>query len=70
MDEMGLEYRYVAKYLKGEVELDEMKELIETKSRQYAKRQKTWLKRHDDIVWVKPKNLEEIFRLTEEFLSK
>lgn len=52
MDELGLEYRYLAKLLKGEIDQKEMFELLNTKIWQYAKRQKTWWKREKDIHWI------------------
>ncbi len=69
MDALGLEYRYIAKYLQGEVTGDEMIELLETKIRQFAKRQLTWLKRDQEIDWYAPEDREAIFRRVENFLS-
>ena len=48
----------IGKYLKGEIGIDEAKERIFVKTRQYAKRQTTWA-RGQMIVWQKidPKNL-------------
>jgi tRNA dimethylallyltransferase len=51
MEELGLEYRYIAEFLQNKITRDEMFRLIETKSRQYAKRQMTWLKRDRTIHW-------------------
>ena len=36
----------INKYLKGEISLDECSELINIKTRQYAKRQNTWARGH------------------------
>lgn len=52
MEELGLEYRYIARYMQGFFSYEEMILAIEVKSRQYAKRQMTWLKRDEDIVWI------------------
>ena len=48
----------IGKYLKGEIAIEEAKERIFIKTRQYAKRQSTWA-RGQMIVWQKidPKNL-------------
>jgi tRNA dimethylallyltransferase len=70
LDDFGLEYRYVLKYIQHEISYPEMCEQIETKSRQFAKRQMTWLKRYPEIRWVEPKNLEEIYQRTENFLTQ
>lgn len=68
MDELGLEYRYLAKYLQREITEEEMFILIETKNKQYTKRQMTWLKREESIKWFSPTNLTDIFTITEKFL--
>ena len=70
LDDLGLEYRYVLKYIQQEISYPEMCEQIETKSRQFAKRQLTWLKRYPEIQWVKPACLEDIYRRTEIFLAQ
>jgi len=51
MEELGLEYRYLSKYLKSEITKQEMLNKLETEIRRYAKRQKTWFKRDKEIVW-------------------
>ncbi|MEK7558266.1 MAG: tRNA (adenosine(37)-N6)-dimethylallyltransferase MiaA [Patescibacteria group bacterium] len=51
MRELGLEYKYLAKYLKGELGKKEMIEQLETAIWHYAKRQKTWFKRDKRIRW-------------------
>ena len=70
LDDFGLEYRYVLKYLQQKISYPEMCEQIETKSRQFAKRQLTWLKRYPEIQWVEPKNIEKIYQYTETFLAQ
>jgi tRNA dimethylallyltransferase len=52
MYELGIEYKYIAEYLKEKITKEEMMKLIELKSLQYAKRQMTWLKRDKEIRWV------------------
>ncbi len=69
MEDIGLEYRYISEYLRGNMTKEEALALLETKTRQYAKRQMTWLKRGKDIVWVNPKNSEEISERIEKFLA-
>ena len=70
MDELGLEYRYLAKLLQNETTKEGMIEELETKIKQFAKRQMTWLKRDDEIVWVKPEDREKIYQLVEGFLKE
>ena len=69
MDQLGLEYRYLAKYLHQELSKEEMIDTLETKIKQYAKRQMTWLKRDTAIEWFEPGNCEVMFKRIEEFLS-
>lgn len=57
----GLEYRYITDYLKGRLTLDAARTLLIIKTRQFAKRQMTWLKRDKDILWYPaPLTLNEI----------
>lgn len=53
--ELGLEYRYISLYLKGELTREEMRNQLLTAIRQYARRQMTWFKRDKEIEWIKPK---------------
>lgn len=69
MEDLGLEYRYISEYLRGNMTEEEALALLETKTRQYAKRQMTWLKRDTDITWVHPKNSEEASSRVEKFIS-
>jgi len=70
LDDFGLEYRYILKYLQQEISYPEMCEQIETKSRQLAKRQLTWLKRYPEIQWVDPKDPQAIIKHTQTFLAQ
>jgi len=70
MDNLGLEYRYLAKYLQKEITENEMIELIGTKNRQYAKRQMTWLKRDEDIEWFLPTDAPSISQRIKTFLAE
>ncbi len=69
MEELGLEYRYLAKYLKGEITEQEMIEKLKTEHWHYAKRQMTWFKRDKEINWVSYKNFREIEKLVKNFLK-
>lgn len=68
MHELGLEYRYIASYLQGKLTKDEMLLQLEAKSRQFAKRQMTWLKRDQDIEWYEPENRSAIMERVSTFL--
>lgn len=46
-------YKYVIKYLKNEISLSDMQELIKRDTRHYAKRQMTWFNKDKRIKWIK-----------------
>ncbi len=52
MLKLGLEYKFITQYLKGEYALEEMKELLSTAIKQFAKRQMTWFRRDEQIQWL------------------
>jgi tRNA dimethylallyltransferase len=55
LDQLGLEYRYVARYLRGELRtLDELRTQLGIAIRQFAKQQLTWFKRDAGILWLDP----------------
>lgn len=66
LEEFGLEYRYIAQYLKGKLSYQEMIDKIQKESEHYAKRQITWFKRNQRINWIK--NQKEAQKLIKEFL--
>ncbi|MES2087451.1 MAG: tRNA (adenosine(37)-N6)-dimethylallyltransferase MiaA [Patescibacteria group bacterium] len=68
MDELGLEYRYLAKYLKGDMTEPEMLKKLETEIWRYAKRQMTWFKRDKSIQWFKPNDERKIESVVKNFL--
>jgi tRNA dimethylallyltransferase len=51
MEDFGLEYRYISRYLQGIITKDTMIEELTNKTRQFAKRQRMWLKRDQNIAW-------------------
>ncbi|MBI4993536.1 tRNA (adenosine(37)-N6)-dimethylallyltransferase MiaA [Candidatus Wolfebacteria bacterium] len=51
LDNLGLEYRYISRYLQGLITKKEMIEILEKEIHRYAKRQMTWFKRDKDIIW-------------------
>jgi tRNA dimethylallyltransferase len=69
LHDLGLEYRYVSLYLQDKIDYETMVTELETKIRQFAKRQLTWLKRDGSILWFDPANREEIFSTVEHFLQ-
>ena len=52
MEELGLEYRYLAKLIKGEIKsTEEFLNILTIKISQFAKRQETWFKKDEKVVW-------------------
>jgi tRNA dimethylallyltransferase len=51
----ALGYRQVIEHLRGEHSLPETVELVKIKTRQFAKRQMTWFRRHGNCEWVELK---------------
>lgn len=70
LNSFGLEYRFIAYYLQGKMEYDEMIEKLGIAIYRFAKRQKTWFKRWEQqgrkIEWIK--DLDEAERLIKKFL--
>ena len=52
----GLGYKEVVEYLNGILTQEEMTEKIKQESRRYAKRQMTWFRRNEDIIWLDANN--------------
>ena len=61
MEELGLEYRYLARFLQGKISKAEMLAELEKEIWRYAKRQMTWFKRDKNIRWIK--NSREVGKL-------
>ena len=71
LDSFGLEYRYIARYLQGTITREIMIEELSVKTRQFAKRQRTWLKRDKSIIWFPfPVDTNDTISLIEDFLKQ
>ena len=65
----GIGYRQMGYFLRGEMSLPEAVEILKRDTKRYAKRQMTWFKRDQRIVWIDgldERNAEELAR---EFLD-
>lgn len=73
MDWFGLEYRWVSKFLKGEVSRQEMRDKLLIKIRQFAKSQDIWLRKLErqgqTIHWITESNHAEAIELVDLFLA-
>ena len=67
LDSFGLEYKYISQYIRGEIDLETMKESMKKEYWRYAKRQITWFKRDESIIWVD--SPEKAFSIIQDFLS-
>lgn len=69
MEELGLEYKHLADYLRDKISKEELVELINRDDWRYAKRQRTWFKRNEEINWFDGSELNEAGELVREFLK-
>jgi tRNA dimethylallyltransferase len=58
-------YREIFDYLDGQYDKEEAVRLLKRNSRRYAKRQLTWFKRDEEILWFKPDQIKEILTVIE-----
>lgn len=65
MEELGLEYRYLARLLQKQITKQEFMVELEREIQKYAKRQWRWFKRNKNIHWVSGKT--EALRLAKGF---
>ena len=49
---LGLEYRYLTRYLQGELTYDQMVEELGNAIKKFAKRQMTWFRREENLHWL------------------
>ncbi|PCI19992.1 tRNA (adenosine(37)-N6)-dimethylallyltransferase MiaA [Candidatus Wolfebacteria bacterium] len=69
MDELGLEYKYMALYLRKKITEEEFIDQLATAIWQYARRQNTWFKRNKKIHWFNPTEIVKIEALVKDFLK-
>ncbi len=53
LEGLGLEYKWVAKYLQKKITREEMEERLQKEIEHFAKRQMTWFKKNKRIHWIK-----------------
>ncbi|PIQ68097.1 MAG: tRNA (adenosine(37)-N6)-dimethylallyltransferase MiaA [Candidatus Taylorbacteria bacterium CG11_big_fil_rev_8_21_14_0_20_46_11] len=69
MEDLGLEYRYMSRHLRGLISQEEMIAQLQSEIWRYAKRQMTWFRRNADIRWFKPTEIEKIKKIVKQFLQ-
>jgi tRNA dimethylallyltransferase len=67
LEEFGLEYRWVARYLQGKINKEKMRELLLTDIKKFSKRQRTSWRGDEKIHWIKTYKQAE--KLTKNFLK-
>lgn len=68
MEELGLEYRYLARLLQKKITNKEFVDELYTEIKHYAKRQDTWFKRNKCITWYE--NAKDAFSTTHKQLAR
>ena len=70
----GLEYKFIAMYLNGEMNYNDMYQKLNSAIHQFAKRQMTWFRKMERegviINWLAPENTKSAELLIENFLAK
>lgn len=73
LDSLGLEYRFVSMFLKGDIPKREMREKLFIAIRRFAKRQETWFRKMERegmvLRRVAPDDFDKAERLAENFLT-
>ena len=73
LDFFGLEYKFIGKYLKGELNYNDMYQKLNSAIHKFAKRQMTWFRKMEregiDIHWFDKNNESDAYLLVEQFLQ-
>ncbi len=73
LEYFGLEYRYAARYLKNEIDMDTFLEQLLVRIRKFCKAQDVWFRKMEregkDIYWLEQGDFDEACRLTRAFLA-
>ena len=72
MEDLGLEYKYLAYFLKNKISKAALEKELFIAIRQYAKRQMTWFKKNKEIEWFDvsdQSSLEKIMQRCKQFLN-
>jgi len=68
LEELGLEYRFVAQYLQNKISRREMEEKIIKASKKLVRNQMNWFKKDKEIKWIK--NYRQAQQLINQFLAQ
>lgn len=67
LESFGLEYRWITKFVCGDMAFMDMRDKLFTEICRFAKRQMTWFRKYCNVVWID--NEEQAFRLVSDFLE-
>jgi len=67
-EKLGFDQKYIALYLQGKLNENELQEKLLQANWNYAKRQMTWFKRDKEIRWFRPHQFPQIPSLVKELL--
>ena len=62
-------YKEVIQYLKNEISFERMVELIKQNTRRYAKRQLTWFRKNQNIIWFNLDSENELLNISNKILE-
>lgn len=63
-------YKEIISFLEGEISLERAVELIKRNTRRYAKRQMTWFRKYEKIVWFDINSDEDLLSVPSQILSR
>jgi tRNA dimethylallyltransferase len=63
-------YKELFTYLDGDCSLEEAVDLIQRNTRKYARKQLTWFRRDQEIVWFEPDQIEEIISYLDDKMNE
>ncbi|MDX1535942.1 MAG: tRNA (adenosine(37)-N6)-dimethylallyltransferase MiaA [Candidatus Spechtbacterales bacterium] len=70
LENFGLEYRWIARYLQDKISEEEMKEELYKDIKRYARRQMTWFKRDKRINWLELKTKDKLQKEADSLVEK
>ncbi len=62
-------YKELIDYLEGHITLDDAREIIKQRTRNFAKRQITWFKKERDVIWFDSSNLKSVLPEIEKLVN-
>ncbi|MFA5990643.1 MAG: tRNA (adenosine(37)-N6)-dimethylallyltransferase MiaA [Candidatus Doudnabacteria bacterium] len=68
LESFGLEYKFISLFLQKKISREELVIQLSFAIKHYSKRQMTWWKRNQEIIWIKPE-IKKAIKLTKKFLK-